>query len=262
MVVRANGQISQSEITAEFGGGAMSVHRNQIWYAPGAAPVAVEVLKGTPGSSTFTMPNHTGSVIIELWGAGGGGDGTFSGGSPGGNTTISAYSLNAGGGEGGYSGAQGGIASGGDININGGPTLNDGDGGNSPNGGAGGGANGGNGVFPGGGGADGDFLGPAGGGGAGAYVKKTLTIANGTAISYTIGAGGAPGPGGGRGADGAIKFVFNEIRETYATSQTFGPGTQNFFVPLYSGDMTWEVVGGGGGGGGTDGQDGFNGSGE
>lgn len=35
----------------------------------------------------------------------------------------------------------------------------------------------------------------------------------------------------------------------YSTYETFGPGLTNWSVPLYAGDMTWEIVSGGGGGG-------------
>ncbi|PLX28057.1 hypothetical protein C0583_02390 [Candidatus Parcubacteria bacterium] len=189
----------------------------------------------TPGSYTFTVPDDVDSVEISLWGGGGGGKGDgFSAdvGQSGGDTTLAG--LFAGGGH--YGGdivdAVGGVAIGGDINIDGGAGLgrvdcatagDGGDGGNAPGtGGAGdtditGPSSGGDGAIPGGGGGGSvysSFSCATGGGGGGAYVNYTSTVAAGNTYTLVVGAGGAVGPGqsvGGNGADGQaiIEYICN-----------------------------------------------------
>lgn len=197
-------------------------------------------------------PGGFSSLVIELWGGGGGGAGSSRpSGLPGGYGVDSTFgSLSAGrGSPGGLgtnpTGGAGGIASGGDINTNGGAGLTNtgyaGTGGSSPNGGSGGyaylSANAGG--APGGGGGGGGFGVPltysGGGGGGGAYVKKTYTMATlapGTLMSLVVGSGGAGAAGtagkyaGGAGAIGKVKVTCTPINPT---------GTLTTDIPLIGG---------------------------
>lgn len=183
----------------------------------------------TPGTSTFTsgsgnfvVPNYD-TLVIDLYGSGaaGGsfGTGTIFSGEDGNASTVSTFSLSAGGGKkstadagGSYPGGLGGTASGGNTqNTNGGAGGSgivysgsfsggtSGAGGNCPGGGGAGGAAksipnstttsaGNNGTSPGGGGGGGvsgntgsipPVFGGYQGGGSGSFVRHTLTRASG-----------------------------------------------------------------------------------
>ena len=188
-------------------------------------------------SGTFTVPAY-GTLTVEVWGGGGGGGAVAPVGwvnvqsTPGGQSSFST--VEAGGGGGGISEyvtgqlpgvttAQGGVASGGDINLPGGisppapsyPSHYSSAAGSAPYGGAGGAGgdpdywcpahipgvldvNGRPGTFPGGGGGGAEtiFGGIGGGAGAGAYAKKTYApnqLVTGTTVPVTVGAGGTGG---------------------------------------------------------------------
>lgn len=181
-----------------------------------------------PGCTMYTIPNYKTTLSVKMWGGGGAG-GTF--GQNGGNTTFDK--VVAGGGTGVFGASEtgtGGIAYGGDVNLNG-ATGNarlaasaGGVGGTSPNGGSGG-PNpffDGTGRAPGGGGSSGtNAKGPiSNGGGAGAYVMKTFKkgdLTPGSQITICVGAGGrgARGvipswpSGGWSGGNGAITIEMN-----------------------------------------------------
>ena len=184
-------------------------------------------------SGTFTVPAY-GTLTVEVWGGGGGGGVVVTGiastqSTPGEKSVFST--VEAGGGRGGISehltgqlpgavAAQGGMASGGGVNLTGGispsspsyPGHYSSTAGSAPFGGAGGvggdpdywcpahipgilDVDGRPGAFPGGGGggAESTFGGIGGGGGAGAYAKKTYAqneVAAGTTVPVTVGAGG------------------------------------------------------------------------
>jgi hypothetical protein len=194
----------------------------QFYYKRAIDPVVPgQIYYGNPGYYEFAVPANRNGIIVEGWGAGGG----TNNGPWGENTTISAgnYYMTAGGGQTAGAGGrrygappgEGGVASGGDVNINGeGGSWstaygNGGRGGNSPNGGEGGaprGVNQGNnpGNAPGGGasGVSGrDYskspaFGFSSGGGGGAYTAATVSISRGNVIRFNIGngySGGAPG---------------------------------------------------------------------
>lgn len=178
----------------------------------------------TTGTRSFTAP-HFNTLIVEIWGPGGGAGGCGpSVGLDGIDGTDSTFlGLTAGGGKKGTGAVTispigaagvGGTASGGDINTNGnagvitagvssvgkGAPNGGADVTNTPN------HNGIAGTSPGGGAAGGAWSGagtPIGGpGGSGAYVKKTYTpsiLPPGTVVSYTL---GTPGIGGGGDAWG------------------------------------------------------------
>lgn len=214
----------------------------QLLTYPGVVPVV-------PGSSTFTasnsftVPNYT-TLIMEIWGPGGGGAGCLSAaltaGGTGGASSVASKSLLANGGTGATTAitgfGTGGTASGGDTNTTGsvgtrglGPSS--GAGGAGANGGAGGAALGnvaapGNaGTAPGGGGGGAHVTSPTDQGGAGAggggYCKKTYTKgvtagapSVGDIIPFVVGAIGAGGnpSGGEKGGDGALgqaKFTWS-----------------------------------------------------
>lgn len=182
-----------------------------------------------PGCTMYTIPNYKSTLTVKMWGGGGAG-GTF--GQNGGNTSFDK--VVAGGGTGVFGASEfgaGGVAYGGDVNINGSPGNNrlaayptGGVGGASPNGGSGGpdpffnGA----GTAPGGGGTSGtNAKGPiSNGGGGGAYVMKVFNkgdLTPASQITVCVGAGGRGargvipswGSGGWSGAPGAIKIDMN-----------------------------------------------------
>lgn len=184
-----------------------------------------------PGNYTFTIPTYS-TLIIQVWGAGGGGgniEGALGGGIGGASTILS---LTAGGGQGGANpsqqGGPGGTASGGDINLAGSrgqngnqfspsnPSPEGGVGGNSPNGGNGGFPSN-NGGFPGAGGGGRLFTGfgtiIGSGGGGGGYVQKTFApgdLTPGNVISLTVGVKGlGASPQSGSGADGRVFISWN-----------------------------------------------------
>lgn len=183
----------------------------------------------TSGSATYTPPTGCTSINVRVLGGGAGGAGaTANNGAAGNNTTFGTLTANGGtaGIANGVIGADGGAASGGDINIRGGSGLSGGvsatagvahpggGGGNSAFGGGGtsavnaaggnGAANSGGGGA-GGGGASGGNSG--GGGGSGGYTEKLFTPPA-ASYSYSVGstaAGGAAGTNaGGDGAAGII----------------------------------------------------------
>lgn len=171
----------------------------------------------------LTLPSNASHIVVETWGAGGGGAGSNSGatGGTGGTTCFGTNStactsaiLSATGGSGGTSSGGGSVAgagTGGDINLTGGASaglsatnaaLNysaGGAGGSAPLGGGGGGStwssSGTTGARYGGGGGGGGIYGStsscaAGGGGAGGgYARKLIANPSGT-YYYTIGSGG------------------------------------------------------------------------
>jgi hypothetical protein len=77
MTVKASGPLKQSEITTEFGGSAMQVHRGQTWYTPGTDIFTVETF--VPGSNTWVVPLYKGNMTVEIWGAGGSGGEAYNG---------------------------------------------------------------------------------------------------------------------------------------------------------------------------------------
>lgn len=159
-------------------------------------------------TSTYTKTAGTGAQKVKLWGGGGGGG---SGGAAGGNSVFDVMTSGGGGAttSGGTVGGTGGTASGGSTNMTGGAGGNidgsafGGSGGCAAGGGGGGGlgatAGGSTGGFPGGGG--GTSAASTGMGGGGGYSEKYYSSAV-TAISVTIGAGGAAGSSGHTGAAG------------------------------------------------------------
>ena len=271
MTLPSSGPISISQINAEFAlGNSLSDYQGVTWYTDANAtgvfatsPLSMSDFYGkrkypnvTPGSTTitatgsgsFTVPAYN-TLVIELWGGGGGSGsvvGTASGynGTDGADTFITSLSLIAGGGKlslgaGNYgvsAGGVGGTATGGNINTSGGnggsPVnynyLNQNAGGSSPNGGAGGAysgaylVNGNPGFSPGGGGGGAAYsnnsgtVGVSGGAGGGAYCKKTYalgTIPFGTGLIFSVGTGGRGGYQGANtgaaGAPGQIKFTWS-----------------------------------------------------
>lgn len=198
-----------------------------------SSPPAVErtLDYDTPGSITIPVPAYRQYLIIEMWGAGGGGGtrnakGSYNTGGNGGATSIASLSLTAGGGAGSRwdSPPVGGTATGGDINIPGGSSEGIGGGakgGDSPNGGIGGmcragssGATGDDGGHPGGGGGSAtSTTNTARGAGAGGYLKKTYTPgALSGSLSAEVGLGGAGYVDenfiGGDGGDGRIRLTW------------------------------------------------------
>jgi hypothetical protein len=208
----AAGAVSPAATITTDGGGA---NGGSFTYSTPVVPGATTF---NSGSGNYSVPAYN-TLTIEIWGAGASG-GVTSQANNGGNSTVSTYSLTAGGGIKStattYNTNQlgiGGTASGGNTtNTNGGNSTSpsptnlgvgtSGAGGNSPNGGTGGAAVGGGlgtvaagnaGNAPGGGGSGHQSFigGPAGGqakypgGGAGAYVRHV----------FTFGAGGAPAVG-------------------------------------------------------------------
>lgn len=185
-------------------------------------------------SGQFTVPSITSQLVVRMWGPAGGGHGDGSGapGTDGGDTTIAALGLNAGGGKkGGTSavggGGLGGVASGGDVNVNGERGGNgveaspSGKGGNAPYGGIGGApatnATGLAGQAPGGGGSGGNngVSISASGGGSGSYLRKTYSagqLTPGTVLAVALGSLGLGGAGmrpGGDGARGEVRFFWD-----------------------------------------------------
>lgn len=190
------------------------------------------------GAGSFTVPAYTKNLRVRMWGAGGGGVGHTGSvgfnGTSGGDTTFSAPTgtLTAGGGKRGATtfptDADGGVASGGDVNENGqaggiggaGATSGGAAGGTAYGGGAraeGRSTNGnGNPSNPYGGGGGGCRTGAAQewcGGGGGAFVEKVYTpgqLSAGSSVSYSVGAGGPGGNSslydGAAGANGAIQI--------------------------------------------------------
>ena len=280
--VKLSGSLALSEIATTFGettgtARSMGVHSDQAWFVDGVTSPTVPAFEyyGTAGSYSYIMPWHTGDVVIEAWGAGGGGDGVGSNGSDGGTTTVNVggtTTLSAGGGKGGNISALGGVASGGDVNTNG--NVGTATGADAPNGGKGGASGSARGESPGAGGADADPLpGAPGGGGSGAYVRKTMSIDTETSISITVGTGGTAGTGGGAGAPGAVKISYTTADLTISYfpttnikfSQFYGkqgadpsgsgtttynttPQTSySFVVPLYRTSLQIDAFGAGGG---------------
>lgn len=180
------------------------------------------------GTHNFSVPNFSNELIVELWGAGAGGEGaginnSAPDGVNGGNSSCAPLSLTAGGG---LNNGTGGTASGGDVIANGGNRSGR-NGGGGANGGAGGvssgsgSSSGASGTAPGGGGSGGRYIWDdngvtrattGNGGGGGAYVKKSYArgaISPGLIISLTVGAGGNGGSSqrsGGAGARGEIRI--------------------------------------------------------
>lgn len=229
----------------------------------------------TPGTHTFTVPNYTGTLVVEVWGGGGRGgtEGAISGGAGGQSSWNGTVIAN--GGAGGASSMStcataGGTASGGTTNTTGG-AANCPTGGTSPNGGVGGtaGPTGGSpGTAPGGGGGGATSF--YAGGGAGGYSTKTYSAGQlpvGSSITIVIGAGGSVvGPYAGAGASGRVTITWTDAAPpssppacnatTNPTTQTTGTsgsqlfstvGNASFTVPQYDGTMKVEVWGGGGG---------------
>ena len=169
----------------------------------------------TPGNYNFTVPSYTGSLTVEVWGGGGGGEGctlipmpkfisyNYWPGGNGSASSVSGSVIGYGGTGGGTNGQPGGAGSGGDVNLSGeagsgvrgSPAYASGGGGGSgldP-------VNTRHGVAPGGGGdggAQGCYL---YGGGGGGYAKKTYTLgtagapAVGATLPVVVGAGGVKG---------------------------------------------------------------------
>lgn len=188
-------------------------------------------------SDTFTVPAYTGSLTVQVWGAGGGASGgnyyhNYSAGGTGGTSSFAG--LSATGGVGGVAasnqgpywmyyypavGGAGGTGSGGTTNLTG--SAGQGDegagGGASPNGG-GSSIAGAPGNPPGGGGAGGysGSAGGAGGGGGGGYTSRTYApgdLSIGSQVTVTVGAGGAGASAGcctgGSGAPGRVIIIWN-----------------------------------------------------
>jgi len=191
----------------------------------------------TSGSGNYTIPAYSTSLVVELWGAGGGGAGTSPGGvaataGTGGATTFSTLTASGGlGGTGAWdsvvngSAGVGGAAAGGDVNITGNTGYTNYytgaiSGANAPNGGIGGLVNvAASTVGPGGGGGSGGNPSTAAGGagGSGGYVKKTYAPgAISGSIAYSIGTAGTAGAGGSyngnAGANGAIRITVDGVR--------------------------------------------------
>ena len=175
----------------------------------------------TSGSGTYTTPANCKAIWIRMCGGGGGGAYNSSTGNTngsGGTTTFGSSFLTCTGGGGSNSGGSTigavGTATGGDVNISGGPGqsgfyngfssggIPGGAGGTNPFGGAGGGSYnaGANAPSPntgaGGGGADGPAfnISSGNGGSAGGYLEKMITSPSAT-YSYAVGAAGGTGSG-------------------------------------------------------------------
>lgn len=182
----------------------------------------------TPGTHTFTVPNYTGTLIVEVWGGGGGGANSPNGG--GGSSSWNGTVIANGGRDpfvtAPFAGGLGGTASGGDTNLTGGagdPYGTQGRGGASPNGGIGGKCISGsaltaesNGTSPGGGAGSGILNTCGNGGGGGGYASKTYaagSLTPGTQVTVVVGAGEqsavvAGWPFSGNGAPGAVKITW------------------------------------------------------
>ncbi|MBI2030970.1 hypothetical protein HYT05_05085, partial [Candidatus Kaiserbacteria bacterium] len=219
---------------------------------PSPGPSTGSQTYSAPGTYTFIVPNYTGSLTVEAWGGGGGSGGSHRDG--GASTFASLVSAGGGGANNGSNAGIGGIASGGDVNVNGNTGdywqlyVNNIDGGSAQFGGSGGRncTSDRDGHSPGGGGAGCNWY--TGGSGAGAYVKKTYAVGAlqpGSSIQVVVGAGAngvsTPGSGPSNGGDGLVKI-------TWGGSQTYStPGSYAFTVPQY-GTLTVELWGGGGAG--------------
>lgn len=185
---------------------------------PGLAPLigggtapAGSSIRTTSGTWNFVVPDYATSLTIELWGPGGGAPnatrctalGLTAGGGISGGAGSSSTGDGGGGGEGlpiAGSGGSGGVATGGDVNINGNP----GSSGSGFSGGGGGaavvgldgvsygaGSSGASGSPSGGGGQG---TGGSGGSGSGAYLRKTYaagTLSDGMTLSIDVVANGA-----------------------------------------------------------------------
>jgi len=199
---------------------------------------AIPATRITSGSGNYTIPAYSSSLVVECWGAGGGGAGTSAAGpaptaGTGGATTFGSLTANGGiGGTGGHDsvvnggGGAGGTASGGDVNTTGNTGSTTFTTGNRAGAnGVGGGGLGGltntaaSTVGPSGGGGNGGNPSTAagGGGGSGGYTKKTYAPgAISGSISYAIGTGGTAGTGtsfiGYAGANGAIRITVDGVR--------------------------------------------------
>lgn len=200
----------------------------------------------TPGTYTFTVPEHT-TLTVQVWGAGGGGvgqgaSGVNSGSGMGGSaSTWGGGVIRANGGTG-ASGSPvavgtGGTGIGGTTNTTGGNgssgalSVKGGGGGDSPVGGAGGSGGicpsnlGGAGVSPGGGGGGSAYsfhliCQGGSGGGAGGYATRTYnagTYTVGSTVTVVVGSGGLGGflgptfttKTGGDGAAGRVTITWN-----------------------------------------------------
>lgn len=212
--------------------------------SPASAPLAAEAAgsqtHAAAGTYTFSVPAYTGTLTVQLWGAGGAGEGLCAAcaGQPGGNTSWNGTVFaNGGGGGTTAGGGAGGTASGsgpfiasnyayGQAGIT--PT-----GGSAPYGGAGGGE-GVWGISPGGGGGG---YAARRGGGSGGYATVTYgagALAQGTQITIVVGAGGKAaivtnGTEGGNGADGKVVISWTDAGASsgapimgYAWSDTIG----------------------------------------
>ena len=198
---------------------------------------AIPATRITSGSGNYTIPAYSTSLVVELWGAGGGGAGTSPGGvaataGTGGATTFSTLTASGGlGGTGAWdsvvngTAGVGGAAAGGDVNITGNTGLTNYytgsiSGATAPNGGLGALVNTTSStVGPGGGGGSGGAPSTAagGGGGSGGYVKKTYAPgAISGSIAYSIGTAGTAGAGGSyngiAGAAGGIRITVDGVR--------------------------------------------------
>jgi len=194
-----------------------------------------------PGTYTFTVPANAGDITVEVWGAGGGGQGcgvpiawtpACQGGGSGGNSSFANVIAYGGHGSGANvtstGNHSGGSASGGDINQTGqagnwNGTNCSGRGGSSPNGG------GPDAGFPGGGGDGFCFGWGADGGGGGGYAKKTYTngqLKAGSTITVVVGAGGAGSAAQPLGAGGEVKIAWTGQAETASFTQSTN-ATQN-----------------------------------
>jgi hypothetical protein len=224
-----------TQINADFAQIVNNVNTNVPTLLSASAPVTTILITGT--SLTYNTPLDGAGRLplyleVEMWGPGGGGGEGNAVGTAGGDGTAATVfgTLSAGFGKGGGNngpGGDGGLASGGDINIKGSrgqgspppnATGQGGMGGPGPYGGA---------ALPGlpntagllpaansgsggtGGGSTGS-AGTGGGGGAGGYLKKRILTPT-SSYTYTVGLGGAASTGtgnhGAKGADGLISVT-------------------------------------------------------
>jgi len=255
--IKSGGDLSFSEIDAVFHEGTdMPVYQNHRWFLRNGdygnftysdldfyqfySKRAIDPARSgsvyyyIPGHTTFTIPLHRGGVTIQVWG-GGGGCGTSAKGADSivnypGNYMVAGGGTGSGGGARRYfsPGGEGGIASGGQENVNGNAGGNDmgafvkgGTGATAPNGGAGGaggtpyGVNPAPGSSPGGGSggitwrdySSSPGYGGAGGGGSGAYCATTVNLPTGTILDVTVGAGAQDKYAA--GGDGAVKISWS-----------------------------------------------------
>lgn len=189
-VVQQNGQLFQS-LQDNNQGNTPPVGTSNAWWQylqfPGSLPPTRTVYAS--GSGTYAPPTGCVRIFVRLVGGGGGGGagaGSGAAGTQGGNTTFGT-SLTAAGGNGGPgvgdANGSGGAATGGDVNIRGGGSLNATRGGTSKFGGD---------MNAPGSGSGGNSPGGGGGGTAGGYLEKTI-VSPAASYIYSVGGGGAGG---------------------------------------------------------------------